>query len=711
MKFKNLKLRSKLFLGNSVILLLVIILGFITFTAIQSLLKTSKMVDHTHVVIEEATDILGAAVDMETGMRGYLLAGKEEFLDPYKQGYQAFHEEAETLKKTVSDNPAQVQLLEEIQQNIDAWVENVTEPTIELRREIGDAETMDDMAHLVGEARGKEYFDKFRNQIATFIEREEDLLAKREKDTAFGSGNQAEAARWVKHTQSVIRTAMKIQAAAVDMETGMRGYLLAGNEDFLEPYNKGSEAFFSLVESLKNTVSDNPAQVALLNEIGENIKGWKTNVTEPAIALRRQIGDSKTMNDMAHLVGEARGKQYFDKFRSQIETFIEREKSLMEARQQAAADTARTAGIVTVVGTILIVVIALVISVFITRAVTGPVQKVLAYVEKLANNDFSSKLEVDQTDEIGTMAGALGVTVAELGQMIKKIIGGVNTLSSSSTELSAVSAQLSGNAEDTSNRSSAVASAAEEMSTNMNSVSAAMEQSASNVGMVATATEEMTSTVNEIAQNAAKAKGISEEAVAQSNRTSEKINELGMAATKIGKVTEAITEISEQTNLLALNATIEAARAGEAGKGFAVVANEIKELAKQTAAATVDIKNQIDEMQGTTNGTITDIETIGQVINEINNVINSIATAVEQQSAATSEISENIAQASAGIAEVNENVAQSSIAAGDITKEIGEISNGTVEISQGSANVNDSATELSQLAEQLNGLVNRFKVA
>ncbi|WP_163338577.1 methyl-accepting chemotaxis protein [Desulfopila sp. IMCC35008] len=356
-------------------------------------------------------------------------------------------------------------------------------------------------------------------------------------------------------------------------------------------------------------------------------------------------------------------------------------------------------------------VIAIIAALFITRTITAPVQRVVDFVDKLASGDFTMKLDIDQEDEIGNMSRALSQTVIELGTMIKEIINGVNTLSSSSTELSAISTQLAGNAKEGSLKATGVAAAAEEMSTNMSSVSAAMEQSSSNVGMVATAAEEMSATVNEIAQNAARAKGISEEAVVQSQNTSIKINDLGQAASKIGKVTETITDISEQTNLLALNATIEAARAGEAGKGFAVVANEIKDLAKQTAEATVDIKNQIEGMQTTTDGTITDIEKIGEVINEINEVITTIATAVEEQSAATAEISNNVAQASAGIGEVNENVAQSSVAIEDVTRDISEISSTSDEINSASNNVNDSATELSQLAEQLDNLVKRFKIA
>ncbi len=119
--FSNLKIRNKMFLGNSVSLILVVILGVFTYSTTKSLLKSSGMVDHTHVVIENAMDILGAAVNMETGMRGYLLAGEEGFLDPYKGGYKAFVEEIGELKEKVSDNPAQVTLLDEIEQNISQW--------------------------------------------------------------------------------------------------------------------------------------------------------------------------------------------------------------------------------------------------------------------------------------------------------------------------------------------------------------------------------------------------------------------------------------------------------------------------------------------------------------------------------------------------------------------------------------------------------------
>jgi len=348
--------------------------------------------------------------------------------------------------------------------------------------------------------------------------------------------------------------------------------------------------------------------------------------------------------------------------------------------------------------------------IMIVRSITGPVVKAANHVGTMAGGDFSNLLRINQKDEIGVMANSLNTMCEQLGSVIREIISGVSNLTTASTEMAAISQQLTDSAHDTAHKSGSVTAAAEEMSTNFQSVSAAMEEASVNVSMVASAAEEMTATVNEISKNAENARSTSERAVAQSQITSERMTALGQAAKKIGKVTEAISDISEQTNLLALNATIEASRAGEAGKGFAVVANEIKELARQTAAATVEITSQIEEMQSSTAMSIDDIKKITEVINNINIAINGIASAVAEQSAATTEISSNIAQASQGIIEVNENVSHSSLVIGNVTRDIAMINQQSSQVGDGSNQVQLNAQSLSALADQLGSMVKGFKV-
>ena len=180
--FRGLRTKSKILVGIFIPLVMLAVLGTVSVYAISSIVATNKWVDHTNKVLGEAADLIGAAVDMETGMRGYLLAGKEEFLTPYRDGGRTADQTIAELRRTVADNPVQVERLDQARKILEQWRANVAEPTIGLRREIGDARTMNDMAAQIGQARGKKYFDKFRRQIHTFVERERILLMVRQGD-------------------------------------------------------------------------------------------------------------------------------------------------------------------------------------------------------------------------------------------------------------------------------------------------------------------------------------------------------------------------------------------------------------------------------------------------------------------------------------------------------------------------------------------------
>lgn len=324
--------------------------------------------------------------------------------------------------------------------------------------------------------------------------------------------------------------------------------------------------------------------------------------------------------------------------------------------------------------------------------------------------DLTRRLKITTKDELGDLARWFNLFIEKLLNIIREISVNAEDLSSSSKNLSALSQEMTGSAIEVSSESEAISTSSQAVNQNITSIAAAMEQSSVNLSTVAAAAEEMTATINQIALNTGQATQIAGKAVDQVKSATNRVQLLGQAAIDISKVTETITEISEQTNLLALNATIEAARAGEAGKGFAVVANEIKELARQTATATSEIKVKIESIQVTTKGTVSDIENISSIINNVNEIIVTIALAIEEQSSSTQEISGNVNQAAAGIQEVNSKVVDSSVSFDHVARNLSHMNKVSSNMSHQCSQVNNLTLATSNLADRLKKLVGRFKL-
>ncbi len=337
---------------------------------------------------------------------------------------------------------------------------------------------------------------------------------------------------------------------------------------------------------------------------------------------------------------------------------------------------------------------------YIHRHVIKPIRAALRLANAVASGDLTRSCKSTSSDEIGELSESLNNMCRHLRDVVAEIGDTTTSVRDSAARLSETSHLLGKGAQETASQSASAASAAEQMSANLTHMSDLTQRMTDNIKNVSEAINEMTESIGGIARNAEHASAMADNAAELVGDSNSNIGLLGEAAQEIGKVVETIQDIAEQTNLLALNATIEAARAGESGKGFAVVATEVKELAKQTAEATEDIRRRISAIQASTAKAVESIGRISEVIGEVTEFSRSIASAVENQTVTTQQIADNIDEASRAAESLADSASETATAAQDITHSIASVDGAVQEVAGGASQTEESARQLSRLAER-----------
>ncbi|GGQ59750.1 methyl-accepting chemotaxis protein [Couchioplanes azureus] len=485
--------------------------------------------------------------------------------------------------------------------------------------------------------------------------------------------------------QAIYRTNVANVAALGDLQHGMgqarldlANHALSQDEEHMNTYAAAFAEDLAAVDAAFAAYQGGhrASEAARIADLRSQWDAWAT------LAREKQIPAGER-NDLAAWQ-ETRDKEViplFAKINGYVDELTAAESADAARSAKDAESTYRSNRIASICVMVVGAIVALGAGLVLSRQILPPLRKVKEVCERLAAGDLTVTSGLTSRDEPGQMGAALDTAVTGLRETVMTIGGSVATLSAASEELSTVSTQLQSGAGDVAARASTASASTEEVNAGVQAIAAGAEQ--------------MRASIAEIAVNAARAAEISQQGLSVAERTNSEVAGLGTASAEIGDVVRLITSIAEQTNLLALNATIEAARAGELGKGFAVVAGEVKELAQQTARATEEITHRITNIQASSGSAAQAIGEITSVIAQIGDYTTTIASAVEEQTATTSEMSRSVAEAAHGSGEVAHTVAG-----------VAEVAGATAD---GAKATHQAAGDLTRLASDLTRVVEGFR--
>ena len=669
----NFSFSNKLTIGFGTILAILLVIAIVVFINVRSIINASKWVNHTYEVIQVAETMGAAVVDMETGLRGFVITGEDNYLEPYDQGGRNFLELVTKGRKLTSDNPGQVKRWDEVRSLQETWVAEVAELAISARREVSQGEASQRRFQEVSSRTvGKQIFDGIRVQLA-------------EIDQIFEGNPQG------KH----LVTSLTLDL--VNMETGQRGYLLSGKEESLEPYVGGEVSFNKNIVVLKGLIGSTALTQDRVDRLQNSIKEWREKAADLEINARRDMNrHERTMQDIIEMIKQGKGKRIMDSIRAKVAEITGEEEHLIVVRSADQESSSSLTINFTVIGTIVALVSGMFISVAVTRAVVNPINITNEAIKSFADGDLRSRLKIDTRDEMGRLSHTFNNFGERLQANVKDITHAVTDITSSSNQMKSISdASMAGVSKQKQETETAVV-AIGQLLTTVQSTSA----NASEASEAATKANEETQKGAAVVSEAIE---LVRKLADEVNSSVSMMNQLKVDSENIGKVIDVIKGIADQTNLLALNAAIEAARAGEAGRGFSVVADEVRNLSQKTQDSTTEIETLITSLQERSQASERVMDSSHKIANE------TVSKAMEADSSlkVINESIVSIMQQNMQIATAAEE--QAAVVA-DINRGMDNITKIAEETSEGSVLVQDKSSDLSGLSSKLHSAISHFKV-